>query len=74
MLVTVTCIKRYSLLVATETKLYELLTIEYIRLHELLIIRYIKSCTHVLHPCRARESIPAVDYPVWLQSLRRMLA
>jgi hypothetical protein len=73
MLLTVTYIKRYRLLIVTEIKLYKLLTIAYIKLHELLIITYRKGCTHVLRPCRARESIPAVDYPVWLQSLRRML-
>lgn len=69
MLHTVTYIKWYRLLIVTEIKLYKLLTIAYIKLHELLV----KGCTHVLRPCRARESIPAVDYTVWLQSLRRML-
>jgi hypothetical protein len=70
---TVTYSKRYRLLIVTEIKLYKLLAIACIRLHELLIITYLKGCTHVLRPCRARESIPAVDYTVWLQSLRRML-
>jgi hypothetical protein len=69
MLRTVTYIKRYRVLIVTEIKLYKLLTIAYIKLHELLI----KGCTHVLRPSGARESIPAVDYTVWLQSLRGML-
>ena len=73
MLHTVTCLKRYRVLIVREIKLYILLAIAYIKLHELLILTYIKGYTHVLRPCRARESIPAVDYTVWLQCLRRML-